>query len=158
MVQPDSRGLQPDACAAGAREPFAGRAYPCLDLPAGLFVLLDERQDTRLGARLSQLARPHHIHPAFSREIAVPPEYVIENVLDADHFAEVHALTRRPELDVREEPGGSLLVDGDLAMARANTWQAGAADGGPAAARAHFTAEVSSPTLVVPPLASGRDP
>ena len=158
VVQPDSRGLQPDACAAGDGEPFAVRAYPCLDLPAGLFVLLDERRDTGLDTRLSDLARTHHIHPAFTREIAVPPEYVIENVLDADHFAEVHALTRRPELDVREEPGGSLLVDGDLDMARANTWQAGAADGGAAAARAHFTAEVFSPTLVVTQLQSGADP
>ena len=120
-------------------------------------MLLDAEHDTGLGARLAEVERTHHVHPAFAKNIAVPPEYVVENVLDADHFAEVHALTRRPELDVREEAGGSLLVDGHLDMVRPNKWQSpedGDRDG---AARTRFTAQVFSPTVVVTELRSGLD-
>lgn len=135
---------------------FCVRGYPSLHLAAGLFVLFDSRHDTGLGARLVDLDRTHHVRPAFARHLAVPPEYVIENVLDADHFAEVHALTRRPELGVSEQPSGSLLVDGYLDMVRANKWQS--AEDRSGAARAQFTAEVFSPTVVVTELRSGTDP
>jgi phenylpropionate dioxygenase-like ring-hydroxylating dioxygenase large terminal subunit len=135
--------------------PFCVRRYPSLHLASGLFVLFDGAHDTGLGARLAELERTHHVHPAFTRDLAVPPEYVIENVLDADHFAVVHALTRRPELQVREEPAGSLIVDGHLDMVRANTWQSAQdRDGG---VQARFTAQVFSPTVVVTELGSGED-
>ena len=133
--------------------PFCARRYPSLHVAAGLFVLFDREHDTGLGARLAEVERTHHVHPAFARDIAVPPEYVIENVLDADHFTGVHALTRRPELDVREHPAGSLLVDGDLDMVRANKWQA--SQDPDEAARAQFTAQVFSPNVVVTELRSG---
>lgn len=143
-----------DHAARPASYPFCVRRYPSVHAAGGLFVLFDERCDTGLGARLAEVARTHHVHPAFETAIAVPPEYVIENVLDADHFAAVHALTRRPDLDVSEEPGGSLRVEGELAMVRSNKWQATASDG---AARARFTAQVFSPTVVVTELRSGED-
>lgn len=135
--------------------PFCTRRHPSVQLAAGLFVLFDSTCDTGLGARLAEVERTHSVHPAFSRDIAVPPAYVIENVLDADHFTEVHALTRRPELQAREQPAGSLLVEGHLDMVRANKWQA--PDDGDGAARARFTAEVFSPTVVVTELRSGED-
>lgn len=144
-----------DAIDGRDRYPFCVRRYPTLHLAAGLFVLFDGGHDTGLGARLAEIERTHHVHPAFTRQIAVPPEYVIENVLDADHFAEVHALTRRPELGVCEEPAGSLLVDGHLDMVRANKWQSPEAQDG--VARARFTAQVFSPTVVVTELRSGED-
>jgi 3-ketosteroid 9alpha-monooxygenase subunit A len=130
-------------------------AYPTLHAAGGLFVLLDESHDTGLADRLSSLAQTHHVRPALVRTVAVPPEYIIENVLDADHFATVHALTRRPHLDVFQQRSGSLRVDGWLDMVGPNKWQQGVeADG---AARARFSAEVFSPTLVVTQLGSGAD-
>ncbi len=135
--------------------PFCVRSYPTLQVAAGLFVLLDDDHDTGLGARLAEVEQTHHVHPAFARSIRVEPEYVIENVLDADHFTEVHALSRRPELEVSEQAGGSLLVDGRIDMVRANKWQAH--EDGDGGARARFTAQVFSPTLVVTELRSGED-
>ena len=89
----------------------------------------------------------------------MPPEYVVENVFDADHFAEVHALSRRPRLKAAEQSDGSLLVEGQLDMVRPNQWQAGPSGAGAseadapdagapgAGASAGFRAQVFSPTV-----------
>jgi 3-ketosteroid 9alpha-monooxygenase subunit A len=135
--------------------PFCVAGFPAVHLAGGLFVLLDRSHDTGLRSRLSALAQSHHVRPAFERAVAVPPEYVIENVLDADHFAAVHAVSRRPRLNVVDQPAGSLRVDGQLDMARPNKWQVGASDEDP---HARFSAEVFSPTLVVTELGSGDCP
>jgi hypothetical protein len=124
-----------------------------MHVSGGLFVLLDRSHDTGLALRLSAIAKSHHVRPAFERAIAVPPEYVIENVLDADHFAAVHGLDRRPQLKVVEQPTGSLRVDGQLDMVRPNKWQVGESPDD--ATHARVSAEVFSPTLVVTELGSG---
>ena len=133
--------------------PFRVASYESIHASGGLFVLLDRSHDTGLGPRLSAIAKSHHVRPAFERAISVPPEYVIENVLDADHFAAVHGLDRRPRLDVAEQPTGSLRVDGQLDMVRPNKWQV--EESPDAAAQARVSAEVFSPTLVVTELGSG---
>jgi phenylpropionate dioxygenase-like ring-hydroxylating dioxygenase large terminal subunit len=134
---------------------FRVAAYPSLHVAGGLFVLLDRSHDTRLADRLTSLTQTHHVRPALARALSVPPEYIIENVLDADHFATVHALTRRPQLEIVGKSTGSLRVDGWLDMVRPNKWQqAVEADAG---ARARFSAEIFSPTLVVTELGSGDD-
>ncbi|GAA2911798.1 hypothetical protein GCM10010517_78370 [Streptosporangium fragile] len=92
----------------------------------------------------------------FTFHVRVPAEYVIENVFDADHFAPVHGLDRRPRLRLRPAEGGVLCVEGDLDMARPNRWQAGEPAGDPATAR--FRALVFSPHLVATELGRPDEP
>ncbi|HEY5783810.1 MAG TPA: Rieske 2Fe-2S domain-containing protein [Microlunatus sp.] len=178
LVDPPTAELPPrdpvhaDSDSAGVAapaQPFCVRSYPTLQSAAGLFVLLGARHDTGLEHRLTELDRTHHVHEAFQRDLAVPPEYVVENVFDADHFAEVHALSRRPRLTTAEQPDGSLLVEGQLDMVRPNQWQAGPSGAGAseadapdagapgAGASAGFRAQVFSPTVVVTELRAGAD-
>lgn len=144
---------------AAPAQSFCVRSYPTVQSAAGLFVLLAARHDTGLGHRLTELDRTHHVHEAFQRDLAVPPEYVVENVFDADHFAEVHALSRRPRLKAAEQSDGWLLVEGQLDMVRPNQWQAGASVAGApeTGASAGFRAHVFSPTVVVTELRTGSD-
>jgi hypothetical protein len=112
-----------------------------------LFVLLAGSFDTGLAERLLGLTKTHHVMPAFRRELSVPPEYVIENVFDADHFVSVHALKRRPALDFAQRPDGSVRIEGqfdaldpdDAMVDTTPFWRP----------RLRFSAEVFSPTLVV---------
>lgn len=141
----------------GAEEPalFCVTGYPTEQWPGGLFMLPDESCRTALPERLAGLAQSHHVHPAFHRVLPVPPEYVIENALDADHFATVHALDRRPRLEVTEE-AGVLRVEGSFDMVRPNKWQVEDATGEPA--RTRFSAEIFSPTVVVSELGPAAAP
>lgn len=122
----------------------------------GLFVLPDPSCDTGLEGFLDGLQRSHRIVSGFSLRVRVPAEYVIENVFDADHFAPVHGLDRRPRLSVHPAEGGPLRVEGDLDMARPNRWQAGEPEGDPA--RARFRALVFSPNLVATELGPPEEP
>lgn len=122
----------------------------------GLFVLLNPSCDTGLEAFLDDLQKSHRIVSGFSFRVKVPAEYVIENVFDADHFAPVHGLDRRPRLSVRSAENGVLCVEGDLDMARPNRWQTGEPEGDPATAR--FRALVFSPNLVATELGSPGEP
>lgn len=129
---------------------------PSVAAARGLFVLLDDSADTGLTDVLRELDRTHHVVEAFSRPLAVPPEYVVENVLDADHFATVHGLERRPRLEAVEEPGGVLRVEGVFETVRPNQWQVD--DAPDSAARARFCARVFSPTVVVSELGPAASP
>jgi 3-ketosteroid 9alpha-monooxygenase subunit A len=122
----------------------------------GLFVLLDPSFDTGLEDFLTNLQESHRIVSGFSLPVKVPAEYVIENVFDADHFAPVHGLDRRPRLSARPAEGGVLCVEGDLDMVRPNRWQAGEPEGDPA--RARFRALVFSPNLVATELGPPDEP
>ena len=145
---------------AADRAGFCIQEHRAVRASAGLFVLMGGSPDTGLADRLSELDRTHHVRSAFAQEVAVPPEYVIENVFDADHFANVHGVERRPVLNAEESPTGSLKVTGTLELARRNKWQdtaaPGATDEVPDAA-AGFVAEVFSPTVVVTALGHADD-
>jgi len=96
------------------RGPFHLRSYPTLQAAGGLFVLFSPSVDTGLAERLRGLTRSHHVRPAFERQLSVQPEYVIENVFDADHFVTVHALKSRPVLEFSQRPHGSVGVEGQF--------------------------------------------
>ena len=113
----------------------------------GLFVLLEPALDTGLTEVLLALDATHHVVPGFEIDLPVPPEYVIENVVDADHFRSVHAVGRRPRLEVRAGPGGTLRVEGELDLDRPNQWQVGEVAAQALVTR--FVAHVHSPTLVI---------
>lgn len=135
---------------------FRVRRYHSVHAAKGLFVLLDPARDTGLGGFLDALQRSHHIMEGFTLRVAVPPEFVIENVFDADHFAVVHSLDRRPRLEVRSAPGDVLCVEGIFDMVRPNKWQTGASPN--AATRTRFSARVFSPTLVASELGPASEP
>jgi 3-ketosteroid 9alpha-monooxygenase subunit A len=126
---------------------FCVRSYQTLCAAGGLFVLLAQSFDTRLAERLLGLTKSHHVRPAFQRQLSVPPEYVIENVFDADHFVTVHALKRRPAFEFSQKSSGSVGIDGQFDAMDPNTvmvdttpfWRP----------QLRFSAEVFSPTLVV---------
>ena len=138
-------------------QPFCVGEHPALASVGGIFVLLDERLDTKLRERLEQLSRTHIFRPAFTRDVNVPPEYIVENVLDIDHFTAVHGLKHPPQLTVRETDAGSLRVDGQLDFVRPNIWQ-GEAESTGTEGHARFSAEVFSPTLVITELGSSDPP
>ena len=135
---------------------FSVTRYPTLHAAGGLFVLLDDACETGLSGRLLALSRTHYVKPAFQRTLSIPAEYVIENVVDADHFSAVHALTRRPRLSVFEDDAGVLRVEGCFDMVRPNRWQVG--ETADTTAQARFSAEVFSPTVVVSELGSADAP
>ncbi len=122
----------------------------------GLFVLIENSRETGLPDRLEALSRSHYVRPAFSRVLSVPPEYVIENALDADHFAAVHALERRPRFEVTDEASGVLRVEGSFDLVRPNKWQEPLPPG--AAAQTRFSAQIFSPTVVVSELGPAEAP
>lgn len=138
-----------------AAQQFCVREYPTLCSIAGVFVRLTEEHENGLGAYLAGLEVTHHVVPSLTLDIAVPPEYVVENVFDADHFAVVHGLERRPRISVRPDPGGALNVESVFETQRPNQWQGDRPDGEPV--RTPFLARVFSPTLVVTELGDDGD-
>jgi nitrite reductase/ring-hydroxylating ferredoxin subunit len=132
---------------------FCVRPYRTVFAAGGLFVLFARPFDTGLSERLLGLTETHHVRPAFLRELAVPPEYVVENVFDADHFVTVHALQHRPNLEVSQDPSGSVRVEGQFDAMEPDAevldttpyWRP----------RLRFSAQVFSPTVVVSELGAG---
>ncbi len=130
-----------------SRGRFCVRSYQTLCVAGGLFVLFGQSFDTGLAERLLGLAQSHYVTPAFQRQLSVPPEYVIENVFDADHFVTVHGLQRRPALAFSQKSQGSVTIDGLFDAMDPNAvmvdttpfWRP----------QLRFSAEVFSPTLVV---------
>jgi len=135
--------------------PFCVREYSSVRAASGLFALLDEAFDTGLADRLRDLDRTHYVRPAFAREVAVPPEFVVENVLDVDHFTTVHGVDRRPRMEVSETEHGSLVVSGRLELRARNQWQVVGADDVDDDPSTAFRAEVFSPSVVVTALGPG---
>jgi 3-ketosteroid 9alpha-monooxygenase subunit A len=84
----------------------------------------------------------------------VTPEYVIENVFDAEHFESVHKVSGTPRLTVSEGSSGELVVLGELRNRLPNAWQEQAVQGEPVVTR--VVAHVVSPTLVLTELGTGQ--
>jgi 3-ketosteroid 9alpha-monooxygenase subunit A len=139
--------------------PFQVQAHPTLEVGGAVFVRLDSGPDNGFTHFMGEVARTKYLvaGPVFT--VAVAPEFVIENVFDAEHFQVVHALDRRPALSCRPGEHGELLVEGTFAMARPNKWQEPAEGaGGGAEAQAHFLARVFSPLVVATELGSTEEP
>lgn len=135
---------------------FRVNEHPSVHAARGLFVLSDPTCDTGLAGVLSELEHSHHIVEALTMRVAITPEYIIENAFDADHFAAVHAVERRPKLQISTEPGPVLRIDGALDMVRRNQWMTGEPDDTAIAAR--FVARLFSPMVVVSELGPADAP
>ena len=120
--------------------------HPTLDYGGSVFVLPDGGHDTGLTQFLEDLAETHCFVPAFALDAPVPPEVVIENVFDTDHFTAVHGISRRPEMEVRDAVGGCLEVQAVFETVAARPW--GGERATATLSRTRFLAHVFSPGLV----------
>jgi phenylpropionate dioxygenase-like ring-hydroxylating dioxygenase large terminal subunit len=147
-----------------AGHPYCVKGYRTLELGGAIYVLLDESHENGFSEFIRGIAATHYLIPGFEIPARISPEYVIENVFDADHFNVVHMVGRRPTLSWRPGDGGELLVEGIFETERPNKWQdptAGSeagAGGGPEPVRMHFRARVFSPTLVATEVGSADLP
>ncbi|HEX8092715.1 Rieske 2Fe-2S domain-containing protein [Jatrophihabitans sp.] len=137
-----------------SRQSYQVREYPTCVVGAAVLVLFDEAHEHGLRHTLSELVQTHTLVPGFVLPARVAPEYVIENVFDAEHFRAVHSVSTTPQLRVEAGSGGELLVEGELANRLPNLWQEGGGDG--QLVRTRVVAHVFSPTLVMTELISGR--
>ena len=132
-------------------------AHRTLEVGDAVYVLLDNEHDNGFPAFAERLRASHHLIAGFALEATVPPDYVIENVFDADHFKTVHGLNRRPRLAWRESDDGGLIVEGIFDTNRPLEWQ----DDVPPDAegvRTRFLAHVFSPMLVASELGPPEHP
>jgi 3-ketosteroid 9alpha-monooxygenase subunit A len=132
-------------CAPG--QPLCVSGYRTLDVGGGIYVLPDDRHENGFGAFMERLADTHWLIPGFRLEAAIAPEYVIENVFDADHFVTVHDVNQRPQLRWQESEHGELTVEGILWTDSGVEWQGPPQDGA-SDVQLRFFAHVFSPTLV----------
>jgi 3-ketosteroid 9alpha-monooxygenase subunit A len=114
------------------------REYRALTVSGCVFVLLSEQYEHGFTEYLTGLSRTHHVMPGFTLSIKVAPEYVIENIFDAEHFSTVHGLRRRPDLVQRPSTHGEMVVEGDFETPN---------DDDTASVFTRFHARVFSPTL-----------
>jgi 3-ketosteroid 9alpha-monooxygenase subunit A len=137
------------------RHPYQVREYPAYLVGAAVFVLFNDAHEHGLQATLSPFLQGHALVPGFVLPARVAPEYVIENVFDAEHFRAVHSVSATPKLTVGTGSAGELLVEGELSNRLPNLWQEGGGDG--QLVRTRVLAHVFSPTLVLTELISGRN-
>lgn len=138
-----------------SRPGYRVREYPTLVAGGAVFVLFDEGHENGLHTLLDSFLVTHTVVPGFVLPARVEPEYVIENVFDAEHFQAVHKVADQPQLTVADGAGGELVVRGELHNRRPNLWQAGGSDGQSVVTQ--VIAHVLSPTLVLTELATGAD-
>jgi phenylpropionate dioxygenase-like ring-hydroxylating dioxygenase large terminal subunit len=131
---------------AGAA-PLGVAEHPVLDYGGSVYVLPDGENDTGLPEYLAGLAETHCFVPAFTLDAPVPPELVIENAFDTDHFTAVHGISNRPHMEVSEGPDSRLEVRAEFEMLAARPW-GGQSDGATTAVRTSFLARAFSPGLV----------
>lgn len=142
---------------SGGPDPYCVRQYPALDIGGAIYVLPEERHENGFSSFMRSIADTHYLIPGLTLTARVEPEYVIENVFDADHFHTVHGIDRRPTLTCRRGDGGELIVEGCFQTARPNEWQEGV-ESGAEGVETHFCARVFSPTVVAAELGTPELP
>jgi len=141
------------------RPPYRVREYPTLDFGGSVFVLLCADHENGLPAFLESLVDSYVFVPGFSLSAAVPPEVVIENVFDADHFTAVHGISRRPKLELRPSQRGEMAVEAVFETEGARPWHGDQAGfDAESVASTRFLARVFSPTVVATEVGNATHP
>jgi nitrite reductase/ring-hydroxylating ferredoxin subunit len=122
------------------------RAHDVIDCGGAVFVRLAEgggSRDHGFAVVLKEIMATHELTGAVVGRVAVPPELVIENAFDFDHFSPVHGVSRlaRPTVSFGEH--GELTISTAF---RTGTLRWEAAGGG---VTSRFFARVFSPGVVV---------
>lgn len=132
-------------------QPWCVPSYRTLTVGDAVFALLDDlddRHENGFAELMAGVAATRYLVTGPSMRVRVPPEYVIENAFDTDHFQSVHALHRQPVLTCREGEGGDLVIEGTFETERPNRWQGTTGRGDGDGVRAHYRARVFSPYVV----------
>src|SRR5690349_11408070 len=79
----------------GGTPGYCVRPYRTLEMGGSVFVLPTEDHERGFTDFLERFTATHYFVPGFRLQAPVPPQYVIENVFDVDHFTTVHGVHRR---------------------------------------------------------------
>ncbi len=89
---------------------FQVREYKTLVAGGSVFVQLSDAHDNGFEDFMGRLAEDHTINPGFTMDIKCPPEIIIENGFDNNHFRPVHGVDAGKFVPVLDEEG-SLRVN-----------------------------------------------
>jgi nitrite reductase/ring-hydroxylating ferredoxin subunit len=119
--------------------------HEVLDAGGALFVKLAGGADRDHGLRvaLKEIMSTHDITGAVIGEVKVPPELIIENAFDIDHFSPVHLIARLATPKVSLGPDGELSISTAF-RTRAPAWEDASGD-----FTSRFHARSFRPSLVV---------
>jgi nitrite reductase/ring-hydroxylating ferredoxin subunit len=100
------------------------REHETLVQGEALFVRLTDGPDDDRGLRtaLKELSDTHPLVAALTEPVAVPPELIIENAFDTDHFTALHKVYQVRGMHHRPGTHGELVMDGEFPMPL-NPWK-----------------------------------
>jgi nitrite reductase/ring-hydroxylating ferredoxin subunit len=121
------------------------REHEVLDCGGAVFVRLADaaRADHGFDRAMKELIATHTVTGAVTGQVSVPPEIVIENAFDIDHFATVHLVPRVVGLKVEIGADGELTISTGF-RTKAPPWETGGGE-----VTSCFFARAFSPSLVV---------
>jgi 3-ketosteroid 9alpha-monooxygenase subunit A len=136
------------------------REHEVLDCGGAVFVRLagSPGDDHGFEVAMKELIATHQVASALIVPVSVPPEIVIENAFDIDHFPAVHLVPRLVGLKVEIGRDGELTIATGF-VTKAPAWEAASGE-----VTSRFFARAFSPNLVVTDLgttgglARGDDP
>jgi 3-ketosteroid 9alpha-monooxygenase subunit A len=126
------------------------REHEVLDCGGAVFVRLTDavRGDHGFDRAMKEIIATHVVAGAVTGQVSVPPEIVIENAFDIDHFATVHLVPRLVGLAVAVGDDGELTVTTGF-RTKTPPWEPGCGE-----VTSRFFARAFSPSLVVTELGS----
>jgi len=122
------------------------REHETIRLGDAVFVRLsgETAHDRGFSRAIKELADRGRVSAALNTVIKAPPELVIENAFDAEHFSAVHQVPRVTGMRAETGPDGELVIEGEF-LTPAPPWER--TPGATFASR--FLARAYSPGLVV---------
>ncbi len=97
------------------------RQHPVAQAGAAVFVRIgsEPAHDRGFEVAIKQIEASYQVLPATRCVTRVPPEMVVENAFDVDHFFAVHKVPRMHGMDVSVGDAGELIIDGEFRTATA---------------------------------------
>jgi hypothetical protein len=104
----------------------------------------DPAHDRGFRQVLSDLAEQRHVVGVLSEHVPVPPDVIVENAFDAEHFSAVHLVPRVTGMEAKPGETGELVIEGEFATAPP-FWEKGRDK----VVHSRFVARAYSPGIVV---------
>ena len=77
----------------------------------------DPAHDRGFGQVLADLAEQRHVVGVLSEHVPVPPELIVENAFDAEHFSAVHLVPQVTGMEIKPGETGELVIEGEFVTA-----------------------------------------